>query len=318
MSSRPKVAVRHSFGVGFGPEAPGWGSWEWVGADIAEALGSHERSSVCTFRAWDIPEAEVVVIVKHRPPEDWIDFVARRSAIIYAPVDNYDAVSSIDGDLSLFRRCSRIVIHCERLRRYFATYAPVEYIDHHVKFSSPLRQTFSDCGNVIWVGVRSNLAPLVDWVNSNPLPAAIDIMSNFEDPSNLPSRQEIGFRDDVRVNLLMWSPEAQAALVAGARAAIDIKGEDFRSRYKPPAKAIDFLASGVPLAMNAASSPVEHLARLGFDIACPTDWGRWLSRDYWEQTRLFGVKIKERLSLERVASRWLRVIEDVRQNVHEV
>ena len=57
-------------------------------------------------------------------------------------------------------------------------------------------------------------------------------------------------------------------------AAIDIKGDDFRSRHKPPAKAIDFIASGVPLAMNPDSSMVEHLARMGFDVASPLDTER--------------------------------------------
>ena len=100
-------------------------------------------------------------------------------------------------------------------------------------------------------------------------------------------------------------------MTAAARAAIDVKGNDFRSRHKPPAKAIDFLASGVPLAMNHDSSPVEHLARMGFEVADPRDTERWLSREYWEETRRFGAALRELLSLERVARRWKRVIDDV-------
>jgi hypothetical protein len=34
-------------------------------------------------------------------------------------------------------------------------------------------------------------------------------------------------------------------------------------------KAIDFIASGLALAMNPDSSPVEHLARMGFEICSP-------------------------------------------------
>ncbi len=63
--------------------------------------------------------------------------------------------------------------------------------------------------------------------------------------------------------------------------------------------------------MNEESSPVEHLARLGFEVASPLDPERWLSRDYWEETRRFGCAIRELLSLERVARRWKRVIEQV-------
>src|SRR5207244_1449787 len=93
-------------------------------------------------------------------------------------------------------------------------------------------------------------------------------------------------------------------LTAAARAAIDIKGENHRQRHKPPAKAIDFIASGVPLAMNESTSPVEHLARFGFDVASPLEPERWLSRAYWEQTRHFGLALREILSLRWVALRW--------------
>jgi hypothetical protein len=91
----------------------------------------------------------------------------------------------------------------------------------------------------------------------------------------------------------------------------DIKDNDFRSGHKPPAKAIDAVASGVPLAMNPDSSPVEHLGRLGFEVATPLDTQRWFSRAYWEETQRFGRALRELLSLERVGQRFRRIIEDV-------
>jgi hypothetical protein len=60
--------------------------------------------------------------------------------------------------------------------------------------------------------------------------------------------------------------------------------------------------------MNADSSPVEHLARMGFDVASPLEPDRWLSRAYWGETRRFGLAIREMLSIERVARRWRLVI----------
>jgi hypothetical protein len=78
-------------------------------------------------------------------------------------------------------------------------------------------------------------------------------------------------------------------MTTAARAVIDIKGQDIRSRHKPPAKGIDVIASGVPLAMNPDSSTAEHLARMGFEVASPLDTDRWLSREYWEETRRFGL-----------------------------
>jgi hypothetical protein len=63
--------------------------------------------------------------------------------------------------------------------------------------------------------------------------------------------------------------------------------------------------------MNVDSSPVEHLARMGFEVASPLDPERWLSREYWEETRRFGLAIRELLSLERVARRWRLLIDEV-------
>jgi hypothetical protein len=269
---------------------------------MAEALSADFDTQ--TFRPWEVPAADVVVVIKHGPPPEWVDHVARRSSIIYAPVDGYGSVGAIDADSGWLRRCARIVVHCERLRKYFAPYAPVEYLDHHVKFATPMRESFEPRGDLLWVGVRSNLGALVQWINEHGLPAPLDVVTNLEDPGACPTPAEVGFRVDADIRIHDWSPELQLRLMASARGAIDIKGDDFRGRHKPAAKAIDFLASGIPLAMNADSSPVDHLARLGFEVASPLDPERWLSRAYWEETRRFGLAIREMLSRERVARRW--------------
>jgi hypothetical protein len=33
-------AAQYRAAVAFGPEAPGWGSWDWVGADLSVALSA--------------------------------------------------------------------------------------------------------------------------------------------------------------------------------------------------------------------------------------------------------------------------------------
>jgi hypothetical protein len=269
------------------------------------------RFSTCTFLAWDVPDADVVVVVKHAPPPEWVERVAGRSAIVYAPVDLYPSAGAIDADSAWLRKCARIVVHCERLRKYFAAHAPVEYMDHHVKFAAPMREHFQPDGNLLWAGVRSNLAPLVQWVNEHGAPAPLDVLTNLEEPDRVPTPAELGFRTDTQVRIHNWTAERQLALTAAARAAIDVKGSDFRSRHKPPAKAIDFIASGLPLAMNEGSSAVEHLAGMGFAVASPLEPEQWLSREYWEETRRFGLALREILSRERVARRWRGLIEGI-------
>jgi hypothetical protein len=249
-----------------------------------------------------------------------LDRVPRRTVVIYCPVDYYGSTADIDGDRKMLSRCSRVLVHCQRLRRCFERYARVEYVDHHVKFVTPIRQRWRDDGYFLWVGVRSNLPALVEWVNMHPLPGDLRVLTNLENPNCVPRAAELGFREHRAVRVDNWCRELHVALTEGARAAIDIKGSDFRSRHKPPAKAIDFIASGVPLAMNPDSCVVEHLGRMGFEVVSPLDTERWLSREYWEETQRFGGALRELLSLERIGRRYKRIIEDVlvgRENYRE-
>jgi hypothetical protein len=272
--------------VAFGPEMPDWGSWDWVGVDVAAALSTCFR--VVTFGEPEVPPCDVVVVVKHPPSLEWWERVRGRAAVIYCPVDFYGSPADIDNDLPILRQCARILIHCERLRRYFEPYAPVEYIDHHVKFAAPMRETYRQDGYVLWVGVRTNLPPLAEWVNAHPLPGQLQILTNPEMPGKMPEPKEFGFRRGKAVRIERWSKEAHLELLAGARAALDIKGSDFRARHKPPAKAIDFIASGVPLAMNPDSSAAEHLARMGFEVASLLDTAvsMRMSPGLWKERRI--------------------------------
>jgi hypothetical protein len=287
----------------------GWGSWDWVGADLADELAHCYRTM--RYRLGEVPVADVVVVVKHAPLHDWAEEVSRRAALVYCPVDYYGSAADIDADGPFLRRCACILVHCQRLRRYFEPYAPTLYMDHHVKFIAPPPHAYRASGYLLWVGVRTNLPALVEWVNAHPPPGELRVLTNPEDPAAVPAPAALGFRGKVDVRVAPWSAALQAEWTAAARAALDVKGQDFRSRHKPPAKAIDFLASGVPLAVNPDSSAAEHLAALGFEVAAPLDPDHWLSRAYWEETQRFGAALRELLSRVRVGRRYRRVIDGV-------
>jgi hypothetical protein len=282
-----------------------------VGADLERELANWYSTSI--FGWGEMPRREVVLVVKHPlAPEIWAE-IPTSPRIIYCPIDHFGSALEIDDASRWLRRCSRILVHCERLRRYFAPYAPVEYLDHHVKFVGEPQAFRASEGPILWVGVRSNLPPLVEWVNQRALRRELVVLTNPEDPSRLPAPDEYGFSGRNRIRIECWSPERHLAWLPKAAGALDIKGTDFRSRHKPPAKAIDYLAAGVPLAMNADSSSAEHLATLGFDVAAPEDEERWFSQEYWDETRRFGGALRELLTKKRVAFRLRRVIEAVLQ-----
>src|SRR5262245_27316687 len=295
--------------VAFGPVMPGWGSWDWVGADLLAELARYYRT--VPFYGPEVPSCDVALVVKHALPAGLVQRLAARAVVLYCPVDYYGSAGEIEADREMLVACSCVLVHCEDLRPIFEPHCPVEHVDHHVKFAAPLRQDFRPSGHLLWVGVRTNLPPLVEWVNAHPLPGELRVLTNLEDPRAVPRPAELGFRGSTPVRVLDWSPALQARLTASARAALDIKGGDFRSRHKPPAKAIDFIASGVPLALNPESSSARHLARLGFSVASPLEPESWFSRGYWEQTCRFGRLLREELTLARVGQRFRDIIDAV-------
>lgn len=293
--------------IAFGPEFPGIGSWEWIGVDLAEELSKYYRT--VTFRD-EIPDCDILVIVKYNLPTEVVIRATERASVVFCPVDYYGSSGEIDADSLMLCHCARIVIHTEQLRKYFQSYAPVEFLDHHTKFTAEIGE-YQTAGHVLWVGMRTNLAPLADWVNEHGIPGELRILTNLEDGEAQTSPKDFGFRNPAGIEITKWTEELHREWTGTAKAAIDIKGSDFRQRHKPPAKAVDFVTSGVPLAMNCDSSPVEHLARMGFAVATPEDAERWLSREYWEETRRFGRSLRDSLSREQIGWRFKQIVDDV-------
>jgi len=294
--------------IAFGPESPGIGSWEWIGQDMAQELSGDFQT--ITFRE-RIPECDAVVFIKDKfcVPAEEIFRAAQEAALIFCPVDLYGSSAEIDRDWQLLRRCSRIVTHSENLRKYFQSYAPVEYLDHHLKFTAPLKEHCPSEGPILWTGMRSNLPPLAKWVNQHSLPAELWILTNLEENERNVTPQQFGFRENEKIRIEKWNPQKHREWIGLARAAIDIKGDDFRQRHKPPTKALDCLASGLPLAMNQDSNSVSYLARLGFEVAAPDNQAHWFSQEYWEQIQRLAKSLRQELSRGRIGQRFKQIIE---------
>lgn len=294
--------------VAFGPELPSDTAWQWVGQDLADELSTHFRT--VTFSGTDLPECDLLVIVKYQLPVEIVARAARTSAVLFCPIDNYGCAADLDADWELLRLCSRIVLHAPSLQPYFQSYAPVELLDHHVKYTAPPRKRFVSDGPILWTGWRSNVRPLAEWVNQHDLPGELRVLTNLDERLGTdPARY--GFAPGRLVWIEPWSAERHRALLEASRAALDIKGTDFRQRHKPATKAMDVIASGVPLAMNAGSSSAAAVRELGFELATPEDTGRWLSREYWKQTVQLGRRIREQLSRRQVGLRLKRIIDEV-------
>ena len=295
--------------VAFGPEAPAFGSWEWVGADLCQALAAMGHETTIFRDA--IPDCDVIVIVKFKPSATELrQLRIDHRILIYFPVDLYDSAARIDLDSDSLRSFHRIIVHCERLRKYFSVWSKVEYLDHHLKFVAPQPSQRRQEGPLLWIGNRSNLQPVIDWTNQHSLSEDLWILTDFPADVVIPAATALGFRNSCAVRIERWTPERHLEWTTLARAALDVKGDDFRARHKPPTKALDFLASGVPLAMYPDSSSTEHLLKkYEFQIAGLEDHDHWLSADYWQAVQQIAPRLKSDLSLEVVAARFVAMIQ---------
>jgi hypothetical protein len=84
------------------------------------------------------------------------------------------------------------------------------------------------------------------------------------------------------------------------RAALDIKGTSFAQRTKPPTKAQQFIASGIPFGCNPEHPAVEYCRKHGFSVCDATDFDRLLSREYWAETAGAAAQLRERTSIHKV------------------
>tara|TARA_R110002111_G_scaffold256739_1_gene324158 strand:+ start:1231 stop:3423 length:2193 start_codon:yes stop_codon:yes gene_type:complete len=262
------------------------------------------------FFSDSIPTCDLAIIVKYHFPQ-LMNAKPPGVPVIYCPVDCYGSARDIDLDGKYLFQCEQIIIHSESLRKYFHAYASVEYVDHHVRFISKTITPKPDSGPILWTGIRTNLPPLIEWVNHNFLPQELWILTNLEHGASAIPQHKLGFTGNQSIRIENWDPHKHVTWAGLASSAIDVKGTDFRARHKPPAKAIDNIASGLPLAMNADSSSTKHLARQGFQIASIEDQKYWFSEEYCNRTIEYGSELRKTLSRENIGKHFKAIIERV-------
>lgn len=313
------IAVKPTLRVAIGPVMDDFGSWDWVGREMLEELRS-------TFQIAEfsdtIPDADVVLFVKFPPPpEVWPKIRAR---IIYCPIDYFGSAEEIEVQRDFLKCCRKIIVHCSRLTRYFQRLSSVEYLDHHVRF---FNETPAECrqgDSILWTGVRTQVPALVRWANTYKLPGDLLVLTNHTQSNDEATPESFGFNPQNEVRVQRWSESEHYRAIDQSCAAIDIRGTDFRERHKPPTKAMDALAAGLPLAMNRGAVSVDHLDSIGFRcVTLPESeeaaseqtvaacYDRWLSREYRDETRSFGLALRELLSRKRVGLRLRRIIDQV-------
>ncbi len=289
--------------IAFGPIADGFPSWQWVGQDLVDELRRSSSHEIVTF-ADDIPSCDVLVFVKFKPAIHVLQKLRHNSRLVYCPIDIYESAFSIDADWQSLRCFDCIISHSRHLMKYFWSYTRTDYLDHHLKFTAPLPSQRKLSGPILWTGNAANLPPVLEWAKRNPLPEELWVLTNVESEAfhggQIPA--------STRMRVEPWTPDRHREWAALAKAAIDIKGDDFRSRHKPPTKAFDFVASGLPLALNRNSPPVVDLANYGLHVPDPRDVETWFSEDYWTRTQAVAHKLLSQLTLPQIAGYFMNIV----------
>ena len=249
MSSSKHVAI--------GPELPEFGSWNWLGIGLGVVLQSTCQTSTFT-NAHHPPAADIVVFLKFKPPLETLKQLRRQNCrLIFLPVDVYGSASEIDLDFESMGCFDLVIVSSRRHLRYFNSMANVEYVDHPLRYVLPKPRDTWICGPSLWIGRQCNIGPVVDWANKQ---ANLDLWVLTESEGRELSPRDLGFQNPKKVRVGTWSESNHINWLSQASVAVDIKGNDFRARHKPPAKAFDYLASGIPVLTNQGSSVALEMA----------------------------------------------------------
>ncbi|MEJ7592631.1 MAG: hypothetical protein WKF77_13860 [Planctomycetaceae bacterium] len=235
--------------VAVGPGLPEFGSWNWLGAGLVEALRP-EVEAISFKDLQNPPAANVIVFLKFAPPAEILAKLRRSNCrLVYIPVDIYGSASEIEGDVEFLRSFDLVVVHCRRLLRYFTAARRAEYLDHPLKYILSDRRTGWQPGPMLWVGRRCNIGPIVAWANQRTLEADLWILTETDGRAMRP--QEFGFDNPDRVRAGTWTEATHLEWLAQVSTAIDVKGSDFRSRHKPRQNCLISLPRAFPFSSIA-------------------------------------------------------------------
>ena len=291
--------------IAIGP-ARDYPSWHWCGGDLVPELSlSHDVKVFRQYSELSNESFDAVVIIKE-PPSRLCAPVNRK--IVYLPVDFFESESQIQDRLPFLRSCNVVATHCHRLDRDLLPHCRrLVHVEHYGKYVLPAMSDYKTDGFVLWTGQGTWIGHALDWHDKKPRGFDLVILGNDRgwiwDPSPRPG-----------VTSRRWSEEEHLRLLGEARAGLDIKGDSFHQSTKPPTKIQQFVASGVPAAVNKDSYSWEWFHERGFDLADPDDESRWFSKRYWEETREFGLHLRDEISKTSVVSSDLGLLRDIQDD----
>ena len=288
--------------IAIGPARP-YPSWQWCGADLVPGLRAvHDVSVFRGFSELSDSTYDAIIVIK-QPPS--VGHALGAGRLIYLPVDFFVSEGQILGHAAFLGSCHAVATHCDALDRHLAPHCGrIAHVEHHGRHVLPTMADHRPGGPVLWTGQGTYARRVLDWYGSVPM-RGFDLVM-LTNPVGWDWERHPG----PGVTLSHWSEDAHRRALSLAGAGLDLKGDDFNQRTKPPTKIQQFVASGIPAMVNRDSYPWEYFHARGFDLATPDDVDRWSSRGYREETREFGLGLRERISIGSVVSSYLGLLHD--------
>ena len=279
-------------------------SWNWVGIDAVKELSKYFHIEL--FNSFSvIPGASVIIVIKKLPPLSFIKAIEnKKQRIIYMPIDYFESEEQIKMCNSMLRSCNLIISHSESLIHYFNRYTTCCLIEHSNKYALPHMNEFKQDGFILWIGGFQFVPYLIQWITNHPLQSKLVLCTDYNNKSAIGRAEELSHFMNIPLDKLHhfemheWSEEIQISLMKEAKAAIDIKGDNFSQRHKPPTKAQQFIISGIPFAINRDNNCHNYFNNRGFTICSPDDTNTWFSEEYASQTRNSGRQLRKVTSSE--------------------
>jgi hypothetical protein len=294
-------------------------SWEWVGLGMAGELQRH--FDIVLFDGFgEVPAADLVLIVKQRPPADFVAGARARGAKVhFAPIDVYRNPSEIASDAAMLSDCESVLLHSEALRPALEPFCRhIALVEHHARFALERLADFRNDGFVLWVGAFQHVPQVLRWLERHPSPIEVRLLTDLDTRAARIAAHFEAHRFGLSLRIRdgginghlaeRWSEKAQTVLMQRCKAAIDIKGDDFNQATKPPTKAQQFVASGIPFGCNPGHPAAAYFRARGFEPADADDFERLLSQAYWAQTREFAARLRQWTSLDAVGHAYRRIL----------
>jgi hypothetical protein len=294
-------------------------SWDWVGLGMAGGLARY--FDVVLFDGLERPpDADLVLVVKQRPSAAFVACARRRGArVFFAPIDVYRNPADIAADADMLRGCDAVLVHAPALRPVLAPFCRRTCnVEHHARFALDRLADFNADGPLLWIGAIQHVPHVLHWLDRHSPPIDVVLLTDLDSRSGRIAAHLAARRLGVSLRIgggaingrraEQWSEVAQARLMHGCKASIDIKGDSFDQATKPPTKAQQFVASGVPFGGNANHPALGYFRARGFEAADAADFGRLLSRGYWSETRAFAARLRDWTSLDAVVRAYHRIL----------